>query len=609
MTPLTSTWVLILPELGLLTALNILLVYGAVVTTRPPYVPGGNPMRLWCLWTLALTLGLLTQEGSAGVSLFEGAWSYTPEIRTLQGVVLALAIGALALGGRSYRLSRVNAFEWPLLVLCVTWGLLGLMTAQSFLSFYLMLEIQSFALYLLAASQRGSAFSTESALKYFILGALASGFLLFGAALCYGTTGTLLWSEMALLNAAISAGPAGGWVALGLHLPYSVGVLFVLVGLLFKLSAFPFHVWTPDVYEGAPTWVTATMALLPKLAMGLATIRFLISAVPGYTVGYHAELDSSDGTWVFLMPLLMVVAAGSLLVGAFGALSQRTLKRLLAFSTINHVGYALVGLSVGTREGFQSALFAFLVYSIMTLGAFALLLGFRQRSLADPVSGPDGLAPSLQGAYGVYTADAPTSERGWHEVHLYGSSRSQGVHMKGQPESSSLYSVSGMSGPNHPMVEAQSLQGGVEWNDVGRFQPVRMISDLAGLGRTHPALGVAWVVVLFALAGIPPFAGFWSKYAVFSAALASGSVGLAILAVMTSVVSVFYYLRLVKTLYYPTAAEMASTTMTGVTLFDSTNARILAIGVVILTLFTLDPSGILAYTDRIMAALLASTPV
>lgn len=270
-TPLTSTWVFMIPECALLLALNILIVYGAWSTTRAPYGAGAHMMRRLAMWVLLCIGCLLVWESHhyGHVSLWGGAWVYTPETRMLQTFIVFLGVCVLGLGGTYFRAQRVAAFEWPLLVLCVVWGLMGLMTADSFLSLYMMLEVQSFTLYILAASHRGSVFSVESALKYFVLGALASGFLLMGGAFCYGVTGTLQWSDAsALVEASF-----GTWDVTHQSM-LTFGLIFISVGFLFKLSAFPLHIWTPDVYEGSPSWVTATMSVLPKLALGMAALRF-----------------------------------------------------------------------------------------------------------------------------------------------------------------------------------------------------------------------------------------------------------------------------------------------------------------------------------------------
>ena len=316
--------------------------------------------------------------------------------------------------------------------------------------------------------------------------------------------------------------------------------------------------------------------------------------------------------WVMLIWTL--AAAGSMVVGSLGALNQRSLKRLLAFSTIGHVGYALVGLSVGTREGFQGFLFTWCIYAVMSLGAFALLLGYRVRFFGDPQAGVESQHPMLLTSQGILgsdgghlaTSEAQRRARAWHETWVWGKplADSRTPRLWGQSSESTVESVIGMSGSNVP-TPSLGNQVGSEGVALGQWQPVRSVHDLAGLGRTHPALGFAWTVVLFALAGIPPFAGFWSKYVVFSAALGSEAVFLAVLAIVTSVIAAFYYIRLVKTLYFPTAAEETPLTVKGLSLFDPMSARVCALVVLVLTVFTFDPSGPLAFLDLCLQSLLA----
>jgi NADH-quinone oxidoreductase subunit N len=297
----------------------------------------------------------------------------------------------------------------------------------------------SLSLYVIAAFNRDSARSTEAGLKYFVLGALSSGMLLYGASLIYGYTGTVSF-------AGIAQGAAQG----GLGVTF--GLVFLLVGLCFKVSAVPFHMWTPDVYEGAPTPVTAFFASAPKVAAIAIFMRVTTTAFPTILLQWQQ--------------ILVFVAIASMALGSFAAIGQRNFKRLMAYSSIGHMGFALVGLAAGTQEGVQGVLIYIAIYVAMTLGTFAVILSM-QRS--------------------------------------------------------------------------------------GRM--VEDISDLAGLSRTRPGMAFLLAMLLFSLAGIPPLAGFFAKFYVFLAAINSGLYVLAVIGVLTSVVGAYYYLAIVKIMYFDEPQE------------------------------------------------------
>jgi NADH-quinone oxidoreductase subunit N len=295
----------------------------------------------------------------------------------------------------------------------------------------------SLALYVMAASNRDSLRSTEAGLKYFVLGALSSGMLLYGASLVYGFTGTVSFAGIA---------QAAGQGGLGL----TFGLVFLFAGFCFKVSAVPFHMWTPDVYEGAPTPVTAFFAAAPKVAAIAMFVRVPVTAFPTITPQWQQ--------------IIVFVAIASMLLGAFAAIGQRNIKRLMAYSSIGHMGFALVGLAAGTPEGVQGVVVYMAIYLAMTLGTFACILSMR--------------------ANGVL---------------------------------------------------------------------VENISDLAGLARTSPTMAFFLAVMMFSLAGIPPLARFFAKYFVFLAAIKAGLYVLAVIGVLASVVGAYYYLTIVKVMYFDEA--------------------------------------------------------
>jgi NADH-quinone oxidoreductase subunit N len=336
----------------------------------------------------------------------------------------------------------IARFEFPVLVLLATTGMMVMISANDLITLYVGLELQNLALYVVAAFNRDSARSSEAGLKYFVLGALSSGMLLYGASLVYGFAGTTGFDDLARLSA------GGGRIETGIL----IGLVFIVVGLAFKVSAVPFHMWTPDVYEGAPTPVSAFFAIAPKLAALALFIRFMISPF---------------GPWIEeWRQVIVFLAIASMVLGAVAAIAQANIKRLMAYSSISHVGYALIGLAAGTEDGIRGVLVYLTIYLFMTGGTWTVILCMRRRGRA--------------------------------------------------------------------------LEG---------------ISDLAGLSQSQPGLALALAIFMFALSGIPPTAGFFAKFYVFLAAINAQLTGLAVIGVVTSVVSAFYYLRVVKVMYFDEPAE------------------------------------------------------
>jgi NADH-quinone oxidoreductase subunit N len=337
------------------------------------------------------------------------------------------------------RHERSERFEYPLLILFATLGMMMMISANNLISLYLGLELQSLSLYILAAIRRDTLRSSEAGLKYFVLGALSSGMLLYGASLVYGFAGSTEFGRLAgLLAPAAGAAPPIGIV---------IGLVFVAAGLAFKISAVPFHMWTPDVYEGAPTPVAAFFAAAPKLAAMALLLRVMV--VP---FGHLAA------QW---QQIFVAVSMGSMVLGAFAAINQTNIKRLLAYSSIGHVGYALIGLCAGGEKGVTSVIVYMAIYLVMAVGTWACVLCMRQHD-----------------------------------------------------------------------------------------RMVERIEDLAGLGRTHPLLALGLGIFMFSMAGIPPLAGFFGKIYVFLAAIEAQMYTLAVIGVLSSVVAAYYYLKIVKIMYF-----------------------------------------------------------
>jgi NADH-quinone oxidoreductase subunit N len=336
----------------------------------------------------------------------------------------------------------INRFEFPVLMLFASVGMMMMASASNLMTLYLGLELQSLPIYVLAAFARDDVRSSEAGLKYFVLSALASGLLLYGISMAYGFSGTM---DLTRLTQAASS-PAG--VSTGLV----VGIVFIISGLAFKLSAVPFHMWTPDVYEGAPTPVTAFLSTAPKLAPFVVLLRVLISSF-GHLLPQ----------W---QPIVVVVAVASMVVGTLGAIAQTNIKRLMAYSSIGHMGYAMVGLAAGTASGVRGVLVYLTTYIFMSVGAFACIVAMRRRG-----------------------------------------------------------------------------------------RQVERIADLAGLSRNDGGLALVFAIFMFSMAGIPPMAGFFGKLYVFLAAVQAQMWALAVIGVLTSVVGAYYYLRVIKVMYFDPAEE------------------------------------------------------
>src|SRR5580698_1585087 len=370
---------------------------------------------------------------------FDGSFVVDGFARFLKILAILGSAAAILMSIDYDKRQKQQRFEYSVLIVLSTLGMLMLISAADLIALYLGLELMSLPLYVVAASHRTSLRSTEAGLKYFVLGALSSGMLLYGASLVYGFTGTVSFAGIAH-----SAAEAGNGLIFGL--------VFLFAGFCFKVSAVPFHMWTPDVYEGAPTPITAFFAAAPKVAGIAMFVRAAVMAFPGITTQWQE--------------IVSFVSIASMLLGSFAAIGQRNIKRLMAYSSIGHMGFALIGLAAGTAEGVQGVLVYMAIYVTMTLGAFAVILSMR---------------------------------------------RSGG------------------------MVES--------------------IDQLAGLARTNPAMAFFLAMLLFSMAGVPPLAGFFAKFYVFLAAIKAGLYILAVIGVLASVVGAYYYLAIIKIMYFDDAVE------------------------------------------------------
>ena len=425
-----------LPELILAVAGMAYLMLGVFLRREPT-----RAISWLSVLTLVVALVALAWMPDERTLAFGGLFVVDGFAGFMKALVLIGSALALIMSHGYIEREQMARFEFPVLILFATLGMLLMVSANDLIALYLGLEMQSLALYVVAAFRRDTVRSTEAGLKYFVLGALSSGMLLYGSSLVYGFAGTTGFDRLAEVLAA-DAPPTG----------VIVGLVFVAAGLAFKVSAVPFHMWTPDVYEGAPTPVTAFFAAAPKIA----AVALLIRVMTGPFGGLLPQWQQ----------ILVFVSIASMLLGAFAAINQSNIKRLMAYSSIGNVGYALVGLAAGTENGVRGIVIYMAIYLFMTVGTFACILCMRR---------------------------------------------------KGR------------------MVEG--------------------IADLAGLSRTHPLLALALAIFMFSMAGIPPLAGFFAKYFVFLAAIKAGLFTLAVIGVVASVVGAYYYLRIVKIIYFDEPAE------------------------------------------------------
>jgi NADH-quinone oxidoreductase subunit N len=420
-----------LPEIVLAVCAMALLMFG-VFSNRD----AADKVTLGAIGALAIAALLVIAGVDGKGTAFGGVFVADGFARFMKVLTLFGSAVTLVLSVHFMKRAKAHRFEYPVLVLLATTGMMLMVSANSLIALYMGLELQSLALYVVAAFDRDNAKSSEAGLKYFVLGALSSGMLLYGSSLVYGFTGS---TEFPAITQALATGGAG----LGLVF----GLVFIIAGLAFKVSAVPFHMWTPDVYEGSPTPVTAFFAAAPKVAAMALFVRVMAGSFKPVTADWQQ--------------VLQLIAIASMVLGAFAAIGQTNIKRLLAYSSIGHMGFALVGLAAGNAEGVQGVIIYMTVYLVMTLGVFACVIAMRRKG-----------------------------------------------------------------------------------------EPVEDIASLAGMARNHKGLAFVLAMLMFSLAGIPPLAGFFGKYFVFLAAVKSGLYLLAIIGVLASVVGAFYYLRIVKIMYF-----------------------------------------------------------
>ena len=428
------------PELILVIGAMALLMLGVF---RPEGEREAEMIGWLAIGVLGLAAWFVLQQPAGTQRLFGGAFVVDAFGRFMKVLTFGAAAVALLLSFDYFKQAKTLKFEYSVLALLATAGMGMMISASDLIALYLGLELQSLALYVMAAIRRDDLRSSEAGLKYFVLGALSSGMLLYGASLIYGFTGATSFASIATAAALPGAGQNIGLI---------IGLVFLLVGIAFKVSAVPFHMWTPDVYEGAPTPVTAFFASAPKVAAMALFMR--------------VALESFAGVKPQWQQVVTALAIASMVLGAFAAIGQSNIKRLLAYSAIGNIGYALIGLAVGSPEGVRGVIIYLVIYVVMTLGVFACVLAMR---------------------------------------------RSDGM--------------------------------------------VEEIDSLSGLAQNNLAMATVLAILMFSLAGIPPLAGFFAKFYVLVAAVKEGLWALAIIGVLASVVGAYYYVRIVKIMFFDEPRE------------------------------------------------------
>ena len=428
-----QTIVYILPEIFLSLAIMFLLMLGVFIKKSFKLV------YLLTILSLIFAIALVLNQPNEIVKVFNESYIIDRLSIFMKVLTLLFCVFVLLLSKDYIKNNSIDKIEYPIIILASTLGMILMISSYDLIVFYLGLELQSLCLYILASFKRDDERSTEAGLKYFVLSALASGLLLYGCSLIYGFTGS---TNFEIISENLNEGNTGA----------VFGMVFIIVGLAFKVSAVPFHMWTPDVYEGSPTSVTSFFALVPKIAALTVFIRFMY--VPFINVISHWQT------------IIIFLSIASMILGAVAAIGQSNIKRLMAYSSIGHMGYALAGLAPGTNAGIQSTIIYLTIYLVMNLGAFGCIFMMKRENV-------------------------------FYEK----------------------------------------------------------INDLSGLSKNHPMLALGFLIILFSLAGMPPLAGFFAKFYIFMAVIEAKMYTLAIIGLVTTVVSAFYYLSIIKVIYFDEPIE------------------------------------------------------
>ena len=418
----------ILPEIFLSIMIMFLLMLGVFIKKS------FNLVNSLAILSLIFSIALVLNQPDEIIKIFNESYIIDRFSIFMKVLTLLFCLFVLLSSKNYVKSNSIDKIEYPIIILASTLGMILMISSYDLIIFYLGLELQSLSLYILASFKRNNEKSTEAGLKYFVLSALASGILLYGCSFIYGFTGS---TNFEIISINLSEANTGA----------VFGIVFIMVGLAFKVSAAPFHMWTPDVYEGSPTSVTSFFALVPKIAAIAVFIRFM-----------YVPFINVINQW---QTIIIFLSIASMILGAVAAIGQNNIKRLMAYSTIGHMGYALAGLATGTNQGIQSTIIYLTIYLVMNLGVFGCIFMMKREN--------------------VFYED---------------------------------------------------------------------INDLSGLSKNHPMLAFCFLIIFFSLAGIPPLAGFFAKFYIFMTVIEVKMYALAIIGLVTTVVSAFYYLRIVKIIYF-----------------------------------------------------------
>ena len=463
---------LVTPEIFISLSVMFLLILGVFKKN------GSSLVHYLSMGSLLITgILILNNPLKESTTLFSGSYIVDDLSSFMKILTIFAGILVLLISSKYLKLFKIFLIEYPILILCSILGMMVMISSNDLMVFYIGLELQSLALYVLATFNRDQLKSSESGLKYFVLSALSSGLLLYGCSLIYGFSGS---TNFNIIGETLNSNNYG----------LTFGIVFILVGLAFKISAVPFHMWAPDVYEGSPTPATLFFAVVPKVAALTVFIRFL----------YVPFINMID-QW---QPIIIFLSIASMILGAIAAIGQNNLKRLVAYSSIGHIGYALAGLAVGSNEGIQSSITYISIYIVMNLGLFSCLFMLKRNN-----------------------------------------------------------------------------------------QYFETIEDLSGLSKNHPILSLSLLTILFSLAGIPPLAGFFAKFYIFKAVIEQSMYFLAIVGLLSTVIAAFYYLRIIKVIYFEEENEK----------YDSDHSiwlkMSLTISTLLILLYFIFPSKLVEIVSRI----------
>jgi proton-translocating NADH-quinone oxidoreductase chain N len=512
----------VFPELFFIIATIIILMYGTLYSTSAiKKYPILTKTIGWIGIQILAIEGLLMikKPETEGIHMWNAM--ITDEFTILIKIIIIIsAIATIGISFGYMNNQKINKNEWVTLILIGTLSTMLLVSSFDLISMYLAVELQSLAFYVLAAYQRNNEFSTEAGLKYFVLGALSSGLLLFGESIIYGLTGLTNLEEITKIIMMTQEGTFQNTTIEHIDI-IKIGLMFIIVAFLFKISAVPFHMWAPDVYEGAPTAITAFFAITPKIAIIGILVRTL-----------YAFYDLIE-TW---QNIIIISAVLSMFIGTFGAIKQKKIKRLIAYSGIAHVGYMLIGIGTGTIESIEAMLIYIIAYIVITINMFGILLSVAKEKTQETMKWD--IYGTNKWTYIVYKKEEEKETNG----------EKTGTYIKYLEKGNPI--ATKYKEEKRQMAEPPKIKYIGEETKEKETEYTKHITDFSTLSKTNPILATTMGIILFSNAGIPPLAGFYGKLNIFLAAIENGLYLIAIAGVICSVIGAFYSIRLIKIIWY-----------------------------------------------------------